>query len=461
MLVLVRLIGPASYGEFSMVTTIIGFLNVFTSVNFVAHIIQVREETETRYQEHFTASLYLQLTAFLLTNAVALALRYSETYLPITPYLHVMSVLFLLTWPHNLREKMLERSFSWQRLRILHAIGLAAGAVLGIIMAWLGCGTYALLVPGLLVTLPFIWDLFVSEKWRPTWAWSWDNYKPVFHFAMARTGSGLVLNGRQLLEVSALTAIFGFTSLGVFSRSLGLAQLFCGKISSQLVGAIYPLLTRIEEKDGNTARVSDLLIQAVAWITIPMATTMAVLAKPAVALMYGDRWLVVVPLVPWAMAWGVTSALFQTTYMLLLARNHQRKCLVADIALFVGTGLALLVALPFGITAYLIAANGVVMVTWFLLLVWLTRMGALTLKGLAGSLGSGVLAAGIAGCFATWGGQMTGISETTSPLNAAVWGIVFFISYLAVLRILFVGLLDRLVSYLPMCGTIRQILLVK
>ena len=459
MLVMVRLIGPASYGEFAMVTTIIGFMNVFTSVNFVAHIVQVRDESETLYQEHFTAGLVLQSTAFVLTNIVALCLRFSDAYAPIVPYLHVMSILFLLAWPHNLREKMLEREFHWKKLRILHAAGLAAGSVLGVAMAWLGCGTYALLVPGLLVTIPFTWDLFVKEKWRPTWAWSWERYKPAFHFAIARTGSGLVINGRQLLEISALTALVGYSSLGVYSRSLGLAQLFCGKISSQLVGAIYPLLTRIEKTDGNAARISDLLIQVVAWTTIPMAAALTVLAEPAVSLMYGGKWLGVVSLVPWAMAWGVAYALFQTTYALLLARSQQRKCLVADILLFAGTGLALLVALPFGMKVYLIAASTVVVAVWLLVLYWLFRLEAVTWHGCAGSLGSASLAAGIAGVLTATGLRWIGLGETWAFLHVTVWGMIFMLAYLGLIRIFFPERLLYILSYLPQQGKIRRMLL--
>ncbi len=91
-----------------------------------------------------------------------------------------MSITFLLEWPCELRRKMIEREFDWKRLRLLEAIGLIAGALLALSMAWAGAGTYTLLVPGMLVTLPFIYDLFVIEKWRPTWSWSWDRYRPAW-----------------------------------------------------------------------------------------------------------------------------------------------------------------------------------------------------------------------------------------------------------------------------------------
>ena len=47
---LVRLLTPESYGQFGLVTTIIGFLNVLSLENFIAHTLQVRRDEDVHYQ---------------------------------------------------------------------------------------------------------------------------------------------------------------------------------------------------------------------------------------------------------------------------------------------------------------------------------------------------------------------------------------------------------------------------
>lgn len=458
MLVLVRLLPPEAYGHFGFVTSIVGFLSIFAFGNFIAHVLQVKEEGEARFQEHFTAGAVLNISMCVITNLVAIGLRWSSQWSPVAPFLHVMSLTFLLEWPCEVRRKMIEREFDWKTLRILHSFGLVLTAGLALGMAWAGCGTYALLVPGMAVTLPFIFDLFFRLRWRPTWSWSWQRYKPSFDFAVARIGSGLVLNGRLLLESTALAVILGFTGLGILNRSVGMAQLFCLKIATQLVYAIYPILTRIEDKDGSAARVGSLVLQTVIWTTFPMATLFGVLASTVVWLIYGDMWLDVIPLVPWAMAWGVAAALFHSAYMLLLARQKQKLCFSADILVLFGSGLSLWLALPHGLKFYLAGTTASQLLASSFLLVNLHRMNALTQAGWFKPVATGVvgvvMAAGLSGALFS----VIGALPQASVTNALAWGVTFLLFYVLVLRISFPKQIEMLMPYLPAQSNLRKLL---
>ena len=455
MLVLVRLLDPSAYGQFSLVTSIIGFISIFSFNNFVAYTLQVQTEEETHYQEHFTAGAVLQLGMFLVTNITAVILRWVPAYAAVAPLLHVMSLTFLFEWPCELRRKMIERAFDWRRLRVVHAVGLVLNAALAIVLALAGAGVYALLVPGMAVTLPFIYDLFVNEHWRPSWAWSWEKYKRAWNFGLTRIGSGLTLYGKQLLESGALAAVLGFASLGILTRSLGLAQMFCQKFASQLMYAIYPILTRSAGAAGG--RVGILVLQLVAWAVLPIAICFAVAAGPLVQIVYGPKWMPVVPLLPWAMAWGVGASLTHAAYMLLLAREEARRCLIADGLFLVGTAIALAVALPFGTRTYLMASAAVQFVVLALVLHWLSGIKVVSRQGLFWALvptiASSIIAVGNA--FAVLG-LMRHNADTFAM--AAIWGLVFALSYVVVLRLLFRRALEELVHYFPMRGFILRVL---
>src|SRR4029077_868354 len=71
MLVLVRLLPTEAYGQFGLINTIIGFMMVFSSREFIAHTLLVRDDSAVNYQEQFTAGCYIQGTLFLIANAAA------------------------------------------------------------------------------------------------------------------------------------------------------------------------------------------------------------------------------------------------------------------------------------------------------------------------------------------------------------------------------------------------------
>ncbi len=461
MLVLVRLLEPEAYGQFGLVTSLIGFVSIFSFNNFIAHSLQVKTDEEADFQSHFTAGALLQPGMFLVTNLVAFALRWIPSYAPVAPFVHVMSLTFLLEWPCEVRRKMIERSFDWRTLRILHGVGLLGSTALSIFLALMGAGAFALLLPALMVTLPFVYDLFIRQGWRPTWQWNWETYKAAWRFGLMRMGSGITLAGRQLLESGVLTAVLGFTALGVLNRSLGLAQLFCLKVATQLIYAIYPILTRIDAGGGNAERAGGLIFRVVIWLVLPVAICFGVLARPVVQVVYGDKWGEVIPLLPWAMAWGAMAAVVHAGYMLLLARQQQRKCLLADVLILAGTGLSLWLVLPHGVQAYLRANVGLQVLVAAVLVFWLRGCQAVTVRGLADALGPAGVAAALAGFGASalfrWGLDLT----PDTFWRALLWSCIFIGIYGAILRVAFVRQLSGLICYFPASKPIRRLLAIR
>lgn len=460
MLVLVRLLAPEAYGQFGLVTSVIGFLSIFSFNNFIAHTIQVRDEADVHYQDHFTAGAVMAGTMFVVTNLVAVALRWFESYAAVATLVHVMSLTLLLEWPCELRRKMLERQFDWKRLRLLHACGLLASAVLAVGLAAAGAGVYALLIPGMTVTLPFIYDLFVRQRWRPDWTWSWANYRAAWHFGLKRIGSGAAGTGRLLVESAALVGVLGYAPLGVLNRAVGLAGMFCTKFASQLMYATYPILTRLNPNPENIARVNGLVLRIVAWVAIPMAAVLSVLATPVVHTVYGRQWLEVIPLLPWTMLGGVLMALAHTSNRLLLAQQQPTRCLFADLLVLMGTVAALWLVLGQGIKAYLLGLAAVQLIVLALISVWLCRLRALRLAGLAQAVLPPLVAAGMA-----WGvcelGSAVAHSDVSRFGAAVIYGISFGLIYVAVLRVCFGRMTADLVHYFPARSLLGRILFLR
>ena len=459
MLVLVRLLAPVNYGEFGMTTSIIGFFSVFGFGVFIGHSLQVQEDDQTRYQEHFTVGGVLQGALFLLTNLFATALWWIPRFSSVALFVHVMSITFLLEWPCELRLKMLERQLNWKRRRLLHAGGIVGGSVVAVLLAVTGFGTYALLLPGLLVTLPFIYDLFIVERWRPTWEWSWRTYRPAFQFGLTRLGSGVSTRGRTLLESAVLAAVLGFSGLGIFSRAIGLAQMFCSKFGSQLLYAIYPLLTRVEKFGGDRVRTGNVVLRFVAWTSIPVATILAILAGPTVHILYGNKWDGVMPLLPWALAVAVLVSLLNTGNNLLLAHQRAGRCLAMDVTYLVVTGAALLVSVIKGPVAYLMTLVVLVTLQLGVLLSWLCRYKTLSWWGAAQALLPPVIASGAAGAILAlipWAApfRLDVRAIIRLMLSAALFGTL----YLTGIRLLFRKGLESLIHVFPARRIIRRML---
>jgi len=447
-LTLTRLLPPDAYGKFTFVNTTIALFTVFSFREILNYTLQVRSDADTHYQDHFTAGAAIQGVLFVLLNLLAVGARFVPAYAPAANLLHIMSLLLPLDLVSEFRVKMLERSLDWRRLRTLHATGLALGAALAIVMALSGCGAYSLLVPSLLMALPFAYDLFVTEGWRPTWEWNAERYAPARRFGLLRIGSGSVVSLSSFAESLLLTRAIGFAQLGVYNRALGLAALCCQRIASLLLNSLYPVLTRVPVGSDQYRRASALIIRCLAWSVIPLSLGIGLTAEPVVRLLYGTQWLASVRLVPRALILGALLALVHTTYTLLLAHKQQRRCFVADVVRAVGTLVALIVAIPWGVEAYLTFLIGVQGAILILTLFWLRQDRAVTPAGVAAALIPSALASGVALATVLAAGRVTGLAIGPIWTGFAA-GALFMAVYGLFVRVCFAPLLHELVCQLP------------
>lgn len=456
-LVLVRLLPAEAYGQFGFLTTLLSFLTLYSFREFLGHTLQARDHETVHYQDHFTAGLVIQIAIFLIANLVAVALRWVPAYAPVAPILHVMSILFLLDLPSEFRVKMLERALDWRRLRLLHGLALLAGGALSVALAVAGWGVYALLLPTLLVPLPFAYDLFVREGWRPDWSWRWERFKPSWRFGAARIAAGSFAGVAIVLESSWLTGALGFAVLGLVGRATGLAQLLCGRLAGLLALSVYPILTRIPPGTDTYRRASAMYLRTILWTVVPAAVVAALLAAPLVQVLYGNTWLEAIPMVPWTMAGAAVAAAAQTGYTLLLAHGRQDRCLRADMWRLAGTVVILLAVLPLGIERYLMALVAVHLVSLALVMRWLMAAGAVSRRGLADAFTPPMVSAAVAGAI------LFVVRAVASPAGDSVAGPIlsgaaFTAAYLVCLRLAFVPQLRELVAYLPERQRISRLL---
>jgi teichuronic acid exporter len=457
MLVVVRLLPPEAYGQFGLTNTIIGFMMVFSSREFIAHTLLVRDDAAVNYQDQFTAGCVIQGLLFLLANALATLLHWFPSYAPVATVLHIASFALLLDLPSELRTRMLERRMDWQRLRSIEAFGIVGSAALTLAMALSGAGVYALVVPAFVIPVAFAVDLFAIERWRPTFSWHADRYRATGAFGMRRVLSVSFVSASNLIESGTMARAIGYAAMGIFGRAIGMATLFCQRIAALMMSALYPVLARVPRSSEAYRRVSALVLRVVVWFVLPVGVVVSFMRDEIVTTLYGDRWLTVIPLVPRAMAVGVCLAAVQTVYSLLLANENPRQCFFADLWRLVGMAFAVFLVLPYGVNAYLAALFVVHAVALVLVLFWLATHNAITTTGVLAAFlpasASVVLAAITAETF-----RSLALAPLPPALRIVAYGAVFGSTYLLALRILFPGLLHEVVGYLPESTRVQRIL---
>jgi O-antigen/teichoic acid export membrane protein len=447
MIILARLLDPAVYGLAVLATAFVSFAGFASFQHVVAHILQQRDGDAVDYDQHFTFGLMLNGSLFVLANAAAfVAASASATYAQAQPLIHILSLSLLLSVPADLRIKMLERENLWARVRSLQMAGIVISIGSAIALAWAGFGVYALVLPGLLASCVLIADLFVAARWRPHWRWDRRSYAEALRFGASRGGSNAMNGARVLLQHSLITQHFGFTSLGLFNRADGLANLFCGRLAQEAAAALYPVITRAESASERFRRISGLVLQAVMWTVTPIAVLLSFEAHEVVRLLYGDKWLQAVPLVPLAMGLTLLVSAGATAHRLLLANDQHRLCLRSDVFAALLTMPVMVALVPLGVVPYLWGANATAAVIAVVLLALLVKSGGIDARSIRDALLAPAVGAAAAMLVLAATPRAAPAHGVAQILFSAV---LLAATYVAALRLFFRPELDRLLHYLP------------
>ena len=330
MLVLVRLLGPSDYGTLAFAQAVLGVIFVVSASTFGLHALQQRDPATIDWQAHFTFAAMLNTGLAALVLVLAYCLSLIEIFAAAALPLAFLSLVLVFDIAASMRVRMLQAAHEWKRFRILTVLGSVLSSTVAIAIALAGGGIWALIVQPVLALVPAALDLFWLGRWRPDWSWSRERYREPIQFGLNRAGSGALYFARHLNEQGVLAALYSFTLLGTFTRAIGLATILAGRIGQISSSMLFPILTRADSSSAQFKRNASLVLQGVAWTTVPAAAVLAMMPAEFVAVLYGPAWSDVVPLLPAASVSVALVGMNFAAYNLLLANEQHRTLLWLD-----------------------------------------------------------------------------------------------------------------------------------
>ncbi len=448
MLILVRLLSPADYGTAAFAQSIVGLLSTISFSTFSLHALQIRDPKKIDWQAHFTAAVVINIAIFALVLLVAFALKFTTAYRDLGLPLAALALGFIVEIPATLRARMLEVGHEWKRFRVQLIIGTVLGMGVGLTVAFLGGGAWALILQPPMLGLPAAFDLLVLQRFRPDWSWSRDRYRNSIQFGLNRIGSGLFGRARAVNENLLLSSVYDLATLGIFTRANGLAALLAGRIGATAMTALYPVVTRTDRRSPRFQRIASLVLRGVCWTTMLAVAFLAVTAHDTVLLLYGPQWESVIPLLPLAAAATGIVGVWNALSSLLVANDEMRPALSIDV-LAALTAIALaFVLVPQGARTYLFGLAVHAVVVSCITISVMLRKGAISAMGVTMAIIPSIVA-GVIAAMVTFSLRAAGGAHLPIFLRVLLEGTCVAVVYIVVLRVVFRNQLAELLSVSP------------
>ena len=295
-MVLARLLTPEVFGAVAAALVVIKVAQFFTALGMSGAIIQRADLTE----QHIKAA-FAMLIAFgtLMWAVIQLSAPWIAAFYRIPEVENIVRLLAFTLLFNNAMEVaggLLRRELRFRAIAIITVIGFAIGyAVIGIGLAWLGYGVYALAAAHVAQTAV---SMILMLIWRPHPKSLLIRWTPMID--LLRFGSGMMAwrtASNVALEVDNLVVgrWLGAADLGLYSRAYWLAATPAVLFGRGIATVLFSALSRLQADPERLAKAYLRGVAATNVIAVPASVTIAILAPDIVLVVLGEQWTGAVP----------------------------------------------------------------------------------------------------------------------------------------------------------------------
>ncbi len=350
-IILARLLTPKDFGIFSIAMSFVILANAFRDFGTGSYLLQAKHVTDERLQAAFTAVLATSaLCGFaLLLGTPAIVALYGDTqFWQLMP----LFALNLMLGPFSIPGMiLLQRNLSFDTLAGISLLTNVVNLIVVVVLASLGYGVMSLAWATLATSAVRIITIWIVNPCFRAFRITLRGWRDPFEFGAVSTATVILNMVYEYLPQLIIGRSIGLAAAGLFGRATSLCQLPDRLVISALHPVLLPALAR-QRHAGADLKPSYLLalshMSALQW---PILLGLALLAEPAVFILYGPQWEEVAPVARiMALAALVMFPAFMT-YPTLISLGRVRDTLWMSLISLPPSMILIFVASPFGLEA--------------------------------------------------------------------------------------------------------------
>ncbi len=379
-IVLARLLEPKAFGLVASAAVVLWLLRVVVDAGFSSALIQRAQLTSIEIDTAFWTAVIAGTAMAAVTVAAAplIADLFSEPRL--APVMRVVSVVFVLAALDGTQSALLTRAMDFRSQAIRRLAATFASAVVAIALAAAGAGVWALvaqLVTFEAVSVVLLWSL---ADWRPSLRFSRTSFRGLLTFGANMTGIRFLTNVGGNADNLLIGVVIGPVALGYYVIAFRVMTVINQVLALSLLQVAFSTFSRLRsDRDALNAAFyrSANLVSAAAF---PIYAGLALVAHPLIVAVFGAKWAPSAPVLEALTLAGLVQCqtIFSSQYTIALGRVHNELRWTALLVAAELVGFA--IAVSFGIVAVALSLGIVLAVAWPVRLLWLRRVGGISLR---------------------------------------------------------------------------------
>ena len=348
-IVLARILSPNEFGVVGMLLVFTGFAQTFVDGGLGSALVYHREIEEA----HRSSAFWLQLGigcllcgGFFLI-APAIASFYGQPVL--TGLARLLSLVFVIQALTLTQNALMCREFRFRAIGIATLSATLISGSVAVLMARLGYGVWALAWQPVINAAALSVFLWCQSGWRPRLIFHADVAAQLGRYGLYLTGHTTLnywlRNGDNLL----IGKVLGAHALGVYARAYSLMLLPLTNIGAVFGQVMFPALSQMQDDLPRFKYHYLTATRTIALVAFPLMAGVAVLSKPLILLLLGQKWIEVVPILQVLSIVGLVQSVIFPVGWVFTALGKTKQQFQLTLGLSVAFAIAMLIGIRYGL----------------------------------------------------------------------------------------------------------------
>ncbi len=296
-IILARLLMPEDYGAISLVTIFITLANVFVSDGFGTSLIQKKDADNIDFSTVFYFGLAFSIGLYVLMY-IFVAPGIAEFYdMPILiPVFRVLAIRIPIAAINSVQQAYVARHMIFKHFFFATIIGTIISAFIGIAMAYLEMGIWALVAQYLTNTIIDTIILWITVRWKPQLKFSFSRLKDLFGYGWKLLLQSLLVTLYANVRSLVIGKAYSAQDLAYYDKGSYYPNLIVTNVDTAMSSALFPAMSKEQQ---SLQRIKDIARRATklsSYIMSPLLIGFFACAENFVAVLLTSKWMPIVPI---------------------------------------------------------------------------------------------------------------------------------------------------------------------
>ncbi len=320
--ILARLLTPNDYGLNGMASIVVELAALLTNMGFSSILIQRRRVCRIHLDSVYWASLGIGLALFSVVVILSIPASWFFKQPELIGILCASATTLILREAAVVPYAILNRLLLFKADALLQFTALTVRILSAITLAWLGAGYWSLVLAPVISALFEVVAATIYVGYKPRLRFSRHFFSTTWRQSGSYLGSSILYYLLSNFDNMVVARRFGAIQLGYYQTAYSLPEELRNRFAHPIIRVLFPAYSLLQGDLSAFRSAVDRSQRMLAALVLPLGTGLAVTAEYVVHVLYGEKWLPIVPLLQILAVGGGTRAMFSLVGSIFSAKGH-------------------------------------------------------------------------------------------------------------------------------------------